>query len=77
MIEDFTAALNSVGDDSDGDGGAADQDSASHRADVVRGLATNVFRQLHEMQRVMAVPPPDATVADLHRVVLQVSEFPS
>ena len=67
MVEDFTAALDGVGDDSDGDEGAADRDSASHGADV-GGLATNVFRELDEMRRVMAVPPPDATAADLRRV---------
>ena len=68
MVEDFTTVLDGVGDDSDGDGGAADWDSASHGADVVGGLATNVFRELDKMQRVMAVPPPDATAADLRRV---------
>lgn len=77
MVEDFTAALNDVGNDSDGDGVVVTgPDSASHGADV-GGLGANVMRELDEMRRVMAVPPPDASAADLRKVCAPSFEIPS
>ncbi|KAG6369595.1 hypothetical protein JVT61DRAFT_14215 [Boletus reticuloceps] len=79
MVEDFTRAIHAVGDNSlsditDGNEGIADPDSASHGANVadVGGLAANILQELDEMRRVLAAPPLDATVADLHKALGQV-----
>lgn len=71
MVEDFSRAIHAISDDSFSDG---DEDvaspSASRGADVadIGGLVTNALQELNEMRRVVAAPPPDATVVDLHMV---------
>ncbi|KAF8547607.1 hypothetical protein OG21DRAFT_1490075 [Imleria badia] len=76
MVEDFSRVIRAVRDDSfsDSDEGIVDPDSASHGANVadVGGLAANVLQELDKMRRVVAAPPPDATMADLRKALGEV-----
>lgn len=78
-LEDFTNELNMVPDDSDventdGDEGVADANSASCRVDVA-GLNVNEAREHAEVRRIMAQPAIDASPAVLRKVSCLRSEL--
>lgn len=77
-LEDFTNELNMVPDDSDvensdGNEGVADTNSASRRVDVA-GLNVNEAREHAEVRRIMAQPTMDASAAVLRKVSCRCSE---